>query len=101
MNFAEIIELLRTFSAFHETRSGNRPVLSVYDTQDKDEVYVLFVRANSASRDFLNFLNYVVETRKLGIRWFKEYLVIHSIGRECQTTNIPNNELATNFPIIA
>ncbi len=76
MNFAEVMELLRTVSAFQVKASEESPKFRIYDNQN--EGYVVYIKASSINTECLNFLKEIIETRKLGIRESEGFLIIHT-----------------------
>jgi hypothetical protein len=79
MNFNEVLELHKAVSVFHENTPRKRPKLGVFDLQNREEGYILCVRRNGASKDFLGFLINLAETRNLSIREFRDYLILYSV----------------------
>ncbi len=80
MNFAEVIELHRTVATFCVENLDDRPKLGVYDIQSKDQGYFLSIKTNSNNNAFHDFLRSIAKARKLEIRNFRGYLIIHSVG---------------------
>jgi hypothetical protein len=78
MNFTDILDLHRAVSAFPFETPANRPKLYVYDTQDKGEEYSLYIRISPGNEKYFVFVKSVAETRKLGIKKFRDYLVLYS-----------------------
>jgi hypothetical protein len=79
MKFNEVLDLLKTVSAFHADTNAETPQLCVYDTQDLTEGYVLCIHKNSTNNMFLNFIVSVAERRNLGIREFHGHVVLYSL----------------------
>jgi hypothetical protein len=75
LNFDEAIELLRVVTDFQFKPSAIKPDFTIYDNQS--EGYVLCVKADLVSEEYRNFLEKIVESRKLGIRESNGYLRIY------------------------
>jgi hypothetical protein len=80
MNFTEVMELHRAVTAFYSKNSGDRPKLCVYDNQSRDQGYILCIKANPNSSTFMDFIKDMAMARRLEIKKFRGYFVIHSYG---------------------
>lgn len=80
MNFNEVLDLHKAVSAFYDKTPQNRPKLSVFDMQNPAEGYILCVKGNYANAGLLRFLRDIAQVRKLGIREYRGYLVLYSVG---------------------
>jgi len=78
MNFAEVLELYKNVTAFHENNCQDSPSLGIFDALDQSGGYVLCIKTSSASREYLSFLRSLAEARKLGIRHFRGCLIMYS-----------------------
>jgi len=80
MNFNEVLELHSTIAAFCSKNLPDRPKLSIYDMQNNDQGYILCIRMGSTGDSFLDFLKVTARERKLEMRTFRNYFVLHSFG---------------------
>jgi hypothetical protein len=76
MNFVEAMELLRAVTALHIQDSRGQPSFRI--SYSHGEGYVLAIKVRSINSEGLSRLKNVVETRHLGTREFKGYLIIYS-----------------------
>ena len=75
MNLNEAVELLRVVSEIPVKDSVKRPEIRIFHEIGKG--YTLRVKTASVNADYLNHLNRIAESRKLGIRESKRYIVIY------------------------
>lgn len=75
LNFKEAIELLEVVSDFQCKASEKKPNFCIYDNQN--EGYNLSIKANLINAEYRNYIEEMVESRKLGIRESEGYLVIY------------------------
>ena len=75
MNFKEAIQLLEAFTDFPSKSGEKRPNFSIYDNQNQG--YSLSVKAQLIGAEYLNYVKKIVESRKLGVRESKGYLIIY------------------------
>jgi hypothetical protein len=78
MNFVEVIDLMRTITAFQAKSLNYRPKLSVWDTQTRDNGYVLCMRKDLVNNEYLAFLTHIAETRRLAISHIENILIVFS-----------------------
>ena len=72
MNFSEILELHRAVSAFKFESSDDQPKLCVYETQNRQEGYILFIKPKSPNDAYNVFLE---ESQKNACSEFKKLAV--------------------------
>jgi hypothetical protein len=78
MNFTEVMDLHRAVAAFCLKNLDDHPKLGVYDIQNKEQGYILCIKAKSTSDGFIDFLKTTAQSRKLELGKFRGYFVIHS-----------------------
>ena len=78
MNFSEILELHRAVSAFKFETSDDQPKLCVYDTQNRQEGYILYIKPKSPNDAYNVFLENVAEEHMLRIQETRGYIVMQS-----------------------
>jgi hypothetical protein len=65
MNLNEAVALLNAVSDFHFKASEEKPDFYIYDNQK--EGYVLYIKAQSISEEYRNYLKEICESRNLRI----------------------------------
>jgi hypothetical protein len=78
MNFNEILKLHKAVSAFKFETSDDQPKLCVYETQNRKEGYVLFIKPKSPNDAYAVFLENIAEEHMLSIQETRGYIVMHS-----------------------
>jgi hypothetical protein len=76
MNLDEAVELLRVVSVIPIRDSANHPEIRIL--HEIGAGYTLHIKAASVSADTRNHLNRITESRELGIRESKHYIIIYS-----------------------
>jgi hypothetical protein len=81
VNFVEVMELHRVIGSFCCKNLSKPPKLSIFDSQNKEQGYLLYIKAEDTSGEgFLNFLKTVAETRKLELRKHRDSFVLQSLS---------------------
>jgi hypothetical protein len=80
MNFAEVLDLHRAVAAFHARNIKQTLKIGVFNLQSRDQGYVLCIKAKPENSDLQKFLERMAVERKLELRRFKGYLLVHSYG---------------------
>jgi hypothetical protein len=75
MNLNEAVELLRVVSKIPVKNLVKHPEIRIF--HEIGEGYTLRVKTASVNADYRNHLNGIVESRKLGIRESKRYIIIY------------------------
>ena len=75
MNLVEAIDLLAAVSDFDFKNLRETPNFSIYDKQN--DGFVLWVKANFVNGKYREYLEGIVESRKLGMRESEGYLIIY------------------------
>ena len=75
MNLVEAIDLLAAVSDFDFKNLREMPNFSIYDKQN--DGFVLWVKANFVNEKYREYLEGIVESRKLGMRESEGYLIIY------------------------
>ena len=80
MNLFEAVELLRAVSAIPVKDSAKHPEIRIFHTigEVAAQGYTLRINNNSVDADYRTHLNRIAESRKLGVRESKRYIVIYS-----------------------
>jgi hypothetical protein len=79
MNFTEVMDLHRAVAGYYHKNSNHDLKLSIYHIQSREEGYLLYIKTKS-NVPFLDFLKKIAQTRKLELRTFRGFFVIHSYG---------------------
>jgi len=79
MNFVEIMALHRAVSTFKFEASEEQPKLCIYDTQNRQEGYILFIKTKSPNGTYRGFLESLAEKRMLTIKESRGFIVFHSL----------------------
>jgi hypothetical protein len=75
VNLVEAVELLNAVSDYDFKGSEKIPNFYIYDNQK--EGFVLMVKADLVNEEYRDYLNRIAESRKLGIRESKRYIIIY------------------------
>ncbi|HEX9261121.1 MAG TPA: hypothetical protein VF893_01170 [Candidatus Bathyarchaeia archaeon] len=76
MNFVEACEFIRSATAFSNDRHNQLPKLQLVDAE-KDG-YTVWIKTNSLTKDFQNYLQQIAEERGLKIKRSNDFLAVQS-----------------------